>query len=60
MKTEFQSKIPRQIKSAKIKGHEVKYYLDMINEVRQKTIEELKKKDDKWLLAIDPEWSKER
>ena len=43
-----------------IKGHEVKYYLDMINEVRQKTIEELKKKDDKWLLSIDPEWSKER
>ncbi len=43
-----------------IKGKEVKYYLDMINEVRQKTIEELKKKDDKWLMAIDPEWSKER
>ncbi len=44
----------------KIKGQEVKYYLDMISEVRQKTLEELKKKDDKWLLAIDPEWSKER
>jgi uncharacterized damage-inducible protein DinB len=44
----------------KIRGQEVKYYLDMINEVRQKTIEELKKKDDQWLLAIDPEWSKER
>src|SRR5688572_28670762 len=44
----------------KIKGHDVKYYLDMVNEVRQKTIEELKKKDDKWLLAIDPAWSKER
>jgi uncharacterized damage-inducible protein DinB len=43
-----------------IKGQEVKYYLDMIAEVRQKTLEELKKKDDKWLLAIDPEWSKER
>jgi uncharacterized damage-inducible protein DinB len=44
----------------KIKGKEVKYYLDMINEVRQKTIEELKKKDDKWLLSLDPEWSKEQ
>ncbi len=44
----------------KIKGQEVKYYLDLINEVRLKTIEELKKKDDNWLLAIDPEWSKER
>lgn len=43
-----------------IKGYEVKYYLDIINEVRQKTLEEFKKKDDKWLLAIDPEWSKER
>lgn len=43
-----------------IKGREVKYYLDIINEVRQKTLAEFKKKDDKWLLAIDPEWSKER
>jgi uncharacterized damage-inducible protein DinB len=43
-----------------IKGQEVKHYLDMIAEVRQKTLEELKKKDDKWLLAIDPEWSKEQ
>lgn len=43
---------------AAIKGHEVKYYLDMIADVRQKTLEELKKKDDAWLLAIDPEWSK--
>ncbi len=42
-----------------IKGQEVKYYLDIISEVRQKTLEEFKKKDDAWLLAIDPEWSKE-
>lgn len=45
---------------ANIKGKEVKYYLDMINEVREKTLMELKKKDDKWLLAIDPAWSKQR
>ena len=44
----------------KIKGQEVNYYLDLINEVRQKTYDELKKRDDKWLMAIDPEWSKER
>lgn len=43
-----------------IKGHDVKYYLDAIGEVRQKTLDELKKKDDNWLLAIDPEWSKEQ
>ncbi len=42
-----------------IKGHEVKYYLDAIDEVRLKTLDEFKKKDDAWLLAIDPEWSKE-
>lgn len=42
-----------------IKGHEVDYYLEMIGEVRQKTIDGLKEKDDEWLLAIDPEWSKE-
>ncbi len=43
-----------------IKGHEVKYYLDRIEAVRQKTLEEFKKRDDAWLLAIDPEWSKEQ
>ena len=43
-----------------IKGHELKFYLDALDEVRQKTLSELKKKDDKWLLAIDPEWSKQQ
>lgn len=43
-----------------IKGKEAQYYIDAITTVRQKTLEELKKKDDKWLLAVDPEWSKER
>lgn len=42
-----------------IKGKDIKYYLDLLAEVRQKTLEEFKKKDDKWLLAIDPEWSKQ-
>lgn len=40
-----------------IKGHEVKYYLDIITEVRQKTLEEFKKKDDQWLMTVDPKWS---
>jgi Protein of unknown function (DUF664) len=43
-----------------IKGKEVQYYIDEITAVRQMTLDELKKKDDKWLLAVDPEWSKER
>ncbi len=42
----------------KIKGKDVSYYLDLIAGVRAKTLETLKKKDDKWLLAKDPEWSK--
>jgi hypothetical protein len=43
-----------------IKGNEVKYYIDAITGIRQKTLEELRKKDDNWLLTVDPEWSKER
>ncbi len=43
-----------------IKGQEVKYYLDRIAEVREKTLAEFKKKDDAWLLAVDPEWSRGR
>ncbi len=43
-----------------IKGHEAKYYLDLITEVREKTLAELKKKDDKWLLAVDPKFSTKR
>ena len=43
---------------AEIKGHDVKYYLDILAEVRNKTLEELKKKDDEWMMAVDPKWSK--
>jgi uncharacterized damage-inducible protein DinB len=42
---------------AEIKGHDVQYYLDILAEVRNKTLEELKKKDDAWMLAVDPKWS---
>lgn len=37
-----------------IKGHNVKYYLNILSTIRQTTLEQLKKKDDEWLLAIDP------
>jgi hypothetical protein len=43
-----------------IKGKEAQYYIEAITDVRAKTLEELKTKDDNWLLAVDPEWSKER
>lgn len=36
------------------KGHDVTYYLDIYNEVRAKTIEELKKRDDNWFKEIQP------
>jgi uncharacterized damage-inducible protein DinB len=42
-----------------IKGKELEYYLDLLENGRKKTLEEFKKKDDKWLFAIDPVWSKE-
>ncbi len=38
----------------KHKGKPISYYLDIYNEVRAKTLEYLKEKDDKW-LAIIPE-----
>ena len=37
-----------------IKGNDLKYYLTALKEVRGKTLEELKKRDDKWFAEIDP------
>ena len=37
-------------------GHEVQFYLDIYNEVRAKTIEELKKRDDKWFEEVQPSY----
>jgi hypothetical protein len=34
------------------KGHEVQYYLNIYNEVRAKTIAELKKRDDTWFEEV--------
>ena len=31
-----------------LKGHDIHYYLDIYNQVRAKTITELKKRDDAW------------
>ncbi|GAA0562448.1 DinB family protein [Chitinophaga japonensis] len=39
-----------------IKGHDLQYYLDALQEVRQHTLDELKKRDDQWLLAVDKKW----
>ncbi len=37
-----------------IKGNDLNYYLDMLKENREKTLAEFKKRDDKWLMEVDP------
>ncbi len=44
---------------ASIKGHELAYYTDLLTTNRAKTLEGLKTKDDAWLLAYDPDFSKD-
>ena len=39
-----------------IKGKELKYYIDLITETREKTLAEFRKKDDNWLAAVDPKF----
>lgn len=39
-----------------IKGNPLSYYVDALTEVRTKTLTELKKRDDNWLLSVDKEW----
>jgi uncharacterized damage-inducible protein DinB len=36
-----------------IKGHNLDYYLTILHDTREKTLAEFRKRDDKWLLAID-------
>ena len=36
-----------------IKGHSLEYYLELLKTTREATLAELKKKDDKWLAAMD-------
>lgn len=39
-----------------IKGHDLKFYLDTLSEVRDNTIAEFKKHDDQWLMTVDEKW----
>jgi uncharacterized damage-inducible protein DinB len=41
---------------ATIKGHELQWYLDILAEVRAKSLAEFKKRDDAWFLAADATW----
>lgn len=37
-----------------IRGNNVDYYVSALTEVRQKTLDELKHRDDAWLMQVDP------
>ena len=39
-----------------IKGNSLDYYLDLLNRGRERTLAEFKKRDDKWLATVDPEF----
>lgn len=39
-----------------IVGNNLDYYLGQLSETREKTLEELRKRDDNWLMAVDKSW----
>ena len=39
-----------------IKGHNLDYYLNLLHEIREKTLAEFRKRDDAWLMAVDKKW----
>lgn len=39
-----------------IKGNTIDFYLNALKEVRERSISEFRKRDDKWLMAVDKEW----
>jgi uncharacterized damage-inducible protein DinB len=41
---------------ATIKGHDREYYVNILHEVREKTLAEFRKKDDAWFLTADKSW----
>ena len=39
-----------------IVGHDLNYYLNILQETREKTLSEFRKRDDAWLMAVDKTW----
>jgi Protein of unknown function (DUF664) len=37
-------------------GNNLDYYLNLLNETREKTLEEFRKRDDAWLMTVDKTW----
>jgi uncharacterized damage-inducible protein DinB len=40
-----------------IKGHNLDFYLNLLQEGREKTLAEFRKRDDQWLMAVDTTWA---
>ena len=41
---------------ATIKGHDLPFYLDALQQVRARTLAEFAKRDDAWFLSVDQTW----
>lgn len=39
-----------------IKGHDREYYVEILQKIRAKSLEEFRKRDDAWLMAVDKDW----
>lgn len=39
-----------------IKGHDLDYYLNLLNDTRERTLAEFRKRDDNWLMTVDKGW----
>ncbi|MGA8432712.1 MAG: DUF664 domain-containing protein [Candidatus Sulfotelmatobacter sp.] len=39
-----------------IKGHDLDFYLNLLNETREHTLAEFRKRDDNWLMTVDKTW----
>jgi methyltransferase (TIGR00027 family) len=46
-----------QTARVRYKGFDLDYYLSHLADAREKTLSELSKRDDEWLMAIDATWS---
>jgi len=40
----------------KIKGNSIDFYLNLLQQTRESTLAEFKKRDDKWLMTVDEKW----
>jgi uncharacterized damage-inducible protein DinB len=39
-----------------IKGHDLDYYLNILQQTREQTLAEFRKRDDAWLMTVDKTW----